>query len=686
MAAASVITSIVPNLAISADTYDISWDSVNNKAVYSKNGGATKDILGGGFSSFYMSASSGNTVNVNSGNINTVVGGQTYDYDGEASSNKVIINGGEITAAIIGGNSMYGKVSGNEVTINSGKHFDISGGLGGIGGDGEVSGNKVIINGGEITNIIGGGSNRADGAEKVSNNEVVINGGTVTGMIAGGKGNYGEVKGNIVTYTGGDLSQASIIGWTGISVAHENNTLNIGSDTNRVGVSDYLKIDFLENFDTINFYLRNDVKDNANILTSSADLSNTNVYVFLDNAKGLSKDSKIHLITTSGGLTAPKNAGAEQAGVTNVSIAGLVNVKGYVKLTDSKHLDLTFNGDPDTGGSSTGGSSTGGSGTGGSGTGGSGTGGSTGGATANESAKTLLETKASQSVAINEGANLFVSNLSNIANAANNESQIEAVTFAFASGYDKEITTGSHIDIKSFNANAGIAGNDYFSSGNLTTGIFVEYGKGEYDSFLDDGTTGSGKTEFIGGGAFARFTTLNNFYTEISGRVGKAKTSYETTADYKEFDISNTYYGAHLGLGKIFNLTNSNELDIFARGIWAKTAGNDIVLNGIQTHFDSVTSLRTQVGFKDNIKFSDTSKLYVGATYQYEFDGESKGTLSLPTFGSADIASPKLKGSTGIGEIGYVYETNSIKFEVGAKGYVGKEKGYSGNLGVTFKF
>ncbi|MBR4140732.1 MAG: hypothetical protein IKR42_03005, partial [Campylobacter sp.] len=177
------------------------------------------------------------------------------------------------------------------------------------------------------------------------------------------------------------------------------------------------------------------------------------------------------------------------------------------------------------------------------------------------------------------------------------------------------------------------------------------------------------------------------FYTEVSGRVGQVKTEYETTAEYKGFDISNTYYGAHLGLGKIFELTSSNDLDIFARGIWAKTAGNDLDLNGVNTHFDSVTSLRAQVGLKDNIKFSDTSKLYVGASYQYEFDGEAKGTLSVPALNAvADIASPKLKGSTGIGEIGYVYENSSIKFEAGAKGYVGKEKGYSGNLGVTFKF
>ncbi|WBR53164.1 autotransporter outer membrane beta-barrel domain-containing protein [Campylobacter sp. CN_NE2] len=566
------------------------------------------------------------------------------------------------------------------------------------------------------------------------------------------------------------------------------NVVNFGDSSNAMSLGSITANDI--SAQEINFYLPSSASNGQVALsltgTGTTDLTNTKVNAYLSNATGItSKDDKIHLIQTAGSITGFTEANGK-AHLTNVNIAGLINITGKIALdSTAKNLDISFDGDPDTGGSGsgggsgtggsgtggsgtggsgtggsgtggsgtgtggsgtggsgtggsgtggsgtggsgtggsgTGGSGTGGSGTGGSGTGGSGTGGSgtgtggsgTGGSgtgggsgigniTANNAgAKTLLETKLSQSTAVNEGANLLVSNLGNIANSANNANSAlsanganstnsnldlgKAVTFAFVSGYDKEDTTGSHIDIKGFNANAGVAGNDYFNSGNLTTGLFVEYGKGEYDSFLDDGTTGSGKTEFIGGGAFARFTTLNNFYTEISGRVGKAKTSYETTAAYKEFDISNTYYGAHLGLGKIFNLTNSNELDIFARGIWAKTAGNDIVLNGIQTHFDSVTSLRTQVGFKDNIKFSDTSKLYVGASYQYEFDGESKGTLSLPTFGSADIASPKLKGSTGIGEIGYVYENSSIKFEAGAKGYVGKEKGYSGNLGVTFKF
>ena len=98
-----------------------------------------------------------------------------------------------------------------------------------------------------------------------------------------------------------------------------------------------------------------------------------------------------------------------------------------------------------------------------------------------------------------------------------------------------------------------------------------------------------------------------------------------------------------------------------------------------------LTSSKFKAGFKDTMKFSDTSSLYAGLAYQYEAKGDAKGSLSAFNQ-SASIASPSLKGSTGIGEIGYTYETNSIKFDIGAKGYVRKERGYSGNLGVTFKF
>ena len=255
--------------------------------------------------------------------------------------------------------------------------------------------------------------------------------------------------------------------------------------------------------------------------------------------------------------------------------------------------------------------------------------------------------------------------------------------FAFANGAKKEVFSGSHIEIKGFNVVSGVAAKTTQGPADITTGAFIEYAKGKYDSFLDDGTKGSGDTQAIGGGVFGKVQSSSGSYVDASFRVGEVKSDYETTAAYEGFKLSNTYYGAHIGIGHEFNL-GTNILEIYARGIYGYTASNDIKLAGLDVSFDSVKSLRTQVGVKDSIALNDVSKLYIGSAYQYEFDGESNGEIALTGFGSSAIASPKLKGSTGIGEIGYIYENGTVKFDIGAKGYVGKERGYSGNLGITF--
>ncbi|MBO7370072.1 MAG: autotransporter outer membrane beta-barrel domain-containing protein, partial [Campylobacter sp.] len=276
------------------------------------------------------------------------------------------------------------------------------------------------------------------------------------------------------------------------------------------------------------------------------------------------------------------------------------------------------------------------------------------------------------------------SNANSGANSQTNENSGEAVVFVNVIGSDKRFKTGSHVDSKGFSISSGIVGNDYYNSGTLMTGLFVEYGKAKYESVLDKGLVGEGKTEFIGGGGFGKFKFINNFYTEASARIGKLKTKAEKGL-YDEYKLSNTYYGAHFGLGKVFDITSSNELDIYAKYFYSHIAGEEIELRGVNVNLGSVTSSKFKAGFKDTMKFSDTSSLYAGLAYQYEAKGDAKGSLSAFNQ-SANIASPSLKGSTGIGEIGYTYETNSIKFDIGAKGYAGKERGYSGNLGVTFKF
>ncbi|MDA3051672.1 autotransporter outer membrane beta-barrel domain-containing protein [Campylobacter sp. JMF_02 ED1] len=577
----------------------------------------------------------------------------------------------------------------------------------------EQSNNTINMNFGDVSTnarIYGG-----FGDNDSTNNTINISVNSFSGNnIYGGYSTNGNATNNTINFIKGDLKVAVSLygGFSGDSSKDmlSGNTLNIGTASTPTAMN--LRARHIENFETINFYLPSSVTNDSVALnlydSGETDLSKSTINAYLQNASNLTADSKIHLIQTAGTLNVKdeyKTAdGVEQAGVKNINIANLVNVKGYIKLSDEKNLDLVFKGDEDTsgsgsggstgggstGGGSTGGGSTGGgSGTGGGSTGGSSTGSNTGGRTsisANENSKTLLETKLSQSIAINESGNLFLSNLNNIVSTTlDNTNTSDTVVFAYANGSDKRYKTGSHVDQKGFNVNVGIASTDRLQSGDFTTGAFIEYGKGEYESKLDNGLLGKGDTELIGGGVFAKYQNLSNYYIDGSFRVGSVKTEYEKSL-YDEFDISSTYYGAHIGVGKIFDLTDSNNLDIYSRFIYSYTEGSELNIKGVDVSLDSVTSKRAQIGLRDTIRFNDTNSFYVGAAYQYEFDAKSSGELSLPTFGFASIASPSLKGSTGIGEIGYTYETNSFKFDISAKGYVGKEEGYSGNMGVSFKF
>ncbi|MDD6699392.1 MAG: hypothetical protein PUE51_13780, partial [Veillonellaceae bacterium] len=58
--------------------------------------------------------------------------------------------------------------------------------------------------------------------------------------------------------------------------------------------------------------------------------------------------------------------------------------------------------------------------------------------------------------------------------------------------------TGSHVDARGTAFNAGIAKKNANKSGTFTWGPFFETGQGNYDSYLDNGTHGSGSTSYTG--------------------------------------------------------------------------------------------------------------------------------------------------------------------------------------------
>ncbi|MBQ7271091.1 MAG: autotransporter outer membrane beta-barrel domain-containing protein, partial [Campylobacter sp.] len=554
----------------------------------------------------------------------------------EAIENSVTMLSGSINGSVYGGYTSNGNAKENSITISGGSvKSDVAGGYSYTSGN--ATGNSVTISDGSINGDVHGGYSFSGNA---TGNSVTISGGSIDGDICGGYSTYSRsTTGNKVYYTGGKISK-NILGG--------NNSNDISGNELFIGTAQApaigLSAENVYNFETMNFYLPNSVNYNNTALklttTGNTDLSSTKVNAFLSDASNLNGNGVIHLIQTNGKLTGFDPNNTDTSGVA-VNVAGLINVKANIELdSTARNLDLSFKGTS-----------------------------SSSSATANANSKQLLENSLAGMIAVNESINNLVSNLDNLGSNANsnsstnansqaniNENSGEAVVFANIIGHDKRFITGSHVDSKGFSLSSGIVGNDYYNSGKLTTGLFVEYGKAKYESVLDNGLVGEGKTEFIGGGAFGKFKFINNFYTEASARIGNIKTKAEKGM-YDEYKLSNTYYGAHFGLGKVFDITSSNELDIYAKYFYSHIAGEEIELRGVNVDLGSVTSSKFKAGFKDTMKFSDTSLLYAGLAYQYEAKGDAKGSLSAFNQ-SANIASPSLKGGAGIGEIGYTYETN----------------------------
>ena len=426
----------------------------------------------------------------------------------------------------------------------------------------------------------------------------------------------------------------------------------------------------LSNVGTLNFFLPDSVKngDVAVKITGkdNTDLQNTKVNAYLDNAKGLTADSKIHLLQHKDGDIVNFDEKNGKAEVANVNIAGLINVVGKVKLSDSKNLDLTFSGDkksqdpaqpaqpaqptqPQK-------------------------------ATAGENSKLLLENKLSLAAMLHTGADSITDNITHNANTHGSDS---VFTFGSIGGGKKRTETGSHVDVKGVNINAGVGANNQIGSGSLNSGLYFEYGKGDFDSYLDNGATSSGDAYYYGAGAFSRYTFGFGFYGEGGLRGGKIKTKHNAGL-YEQYKLSNNYLGAHIGVGQGFEFGN-NSVDLYAKYHYLHINANDFEVNGVKVKTDSVNSKRVKVGVKDTMKFSDNHAIYAGLAYQHTSGGKANGTVAA-VGQAAEIASPKLKGSTGIGELGYTYKAGNMQFSIGATGYVGKEKGAGANAELKFTF
>ena len=630
--------------------------NTNENKVSITNGAEVGQSVFGGFSEKADSKNNEVILNGASGVTANIAGGVALK--GNSEDNKVNIAKSTVNMNVYGGYGAKDSI-GNIISITDGSSVNKNV-YGGYSFKGNSMDNTVTIDNSTVNENVYGGYTESDGAisEKIQNNKVIFKNGA-------------KIKGDV--YGGYDkLSKANIT----------NNTLEV------VGKDNEAKS--IQNFDKLNFFITKDLIANDTMLkvTDTALINNAEIKAGVELGTKLNENDKINLIT-AGALKAENIT-------TGTLTDGLINIDKGIKVAigpDGNKLVGVINGTTPPGGGGT--TPPGGGGTtppGGGGTTPPGGGGTTPGAGslyADADAKSPVETQSAALTMLNLGHDLLTTaGYENAALAVDGEEEGSVNPFITMSANNQKLDTGSHVDLKAWNMNLGFAKKINNNSGKLIIAPVIEYGRGSYDSYLDNGTHGDGDAHFWGAGLMAKQLNDDGLYYEGSLRAGRMSTDYQSAvAGGIKYDSDATYYAAHLGMGKVVQLNDKDTLDYYGKLFYTRQQGDKVTVGtGATYDFDATTSLRTRLGARYTHQLSEKNAFYAGLAWQHEFDGESNAIVAT-TLGSASAPAPSMKGDTGIMELGWRVN-NSDKFELGlgVNGSVGKQKGVGFNLSLNFSF
>ena len=253
-------------------------------------------------------------------------------------------------------------------------------------------------------------------------------------------------------------------------------------------------------------------------------------------------------------------------------------------------------------------------------------------------------------------------------------------------GSGNRYETGSHVNVNAWNAVVAVGAKRELKQGALEYGVFGEYGKGSYKLYNDDGGKGDGDAHYAGGGLMVKWTNKHDVYAEASFRLGRMSDSadniLEGGGNKYGYDVHANYYGAHVGIGKVFNYKGGKSLDVYGKYFYTKRDG---VEYDAKQHYnlDSVASSVLRIG----ARYGTTDKKwnwYGGLAYEYEFDGEAKGTVN-----GTEIRAASIKGSSVRGEFGMRMDAtkdNPWRTDISIYGYGGKHRGFGGSVNVAYTF
>ena len=304
----------------------------------------------------------------------------------------------------------------------------------------------------------------------------------------------------------------------------------------------------------------------------------------------------------------------------------------------------------------------------------------------NPKTKSLVQGRLVAPALVNNGASYLAGGLNSLYQDAN-LSQVGANESGFvqAGTADRDITTGSYVNLKGLTLDAGYAWNKPSVSGNWLYGVAAEYGYSHYTAHLDDGTKGKGKAWNLGANVFSNYLWNNGLYAQVSLRAGRVWNDYRsddfvhangTDVRYKS---NANYLASHVGFGKVWQLGENNSLDTYVKYFYSHTSGDEAHLSSGETyHFSSVRSKRGRVGVQYNHNLSNLG-MHFGVAYEREWNGDVRAQYqgyALPT--------PTMKGGTTIAEAGVDYKLAGKQFNTTLQGYAGRQKGLGIRFGMTF--
>ena len=522
----------------------------------------------------------------------------------------------------------------------------------------------------------------ADKQNNSLNNTVDYTAGTVTGTLYGGYAANGEASGNTVNL-GTVTTAANIYG--GFGAVTKNNTINLkgarvtgtvtgGSQANGTGntlaVYKPSEVHDFAGIQNLHFYTDKMAAGAATPMlklgTATKDIRGLNIGVARSGAAPkLNKGDKILLMKTAGGaLTTDAAIQNKVEGMQGVSRRYEYEIKQ--EATGELTATVTKAGFA-------------------------------------EQAKSLVETRAGLAGFVNQGADYLVQDglaaaqmsvSASTSDKGKNAQRKAAASdgaayqlWAGAGANSMRAESGSYVDSKGWNLGVGWAREDVQKDGaKVLFSPFVEYGRGTYDSYLDDGTHGSGKISYIGAGILGKLTQKDGLWLEGSLRAGRAKSDYSAnlSGTAASYDGSNTYYGAHLGAGKTFAIKEDSSIDAYARYFWSHQNSMTATLNtGDRYEFGSVNSQRLRLGLRYSLKDKTTGEFYAGLAWEHEFAGKAGATYQ------GDAApSPSLKGSSTMLELGYRFmpKNSRVSYDLHLNGWQGKRKGITGGASVKWAF